>query len=106
MPAREMRSFKRLCHASIYALILITILGVHRLDAQVRTATISGTATDSTGAVLVGAKIEVKNLGTGITQSVITDSQGRYSILELPIGEYEARARSEERRVGKGNSGG
>ncbi len=77
MPKREMRSLKRFCVASIYALILIVVVGVNRLDAQVRTATISGTATDSSGAVLVGAKIEVKNLGTGITQSAITDSQGR-----------------------------
>jgi len=92
MPKREMRSLKRFCVASIYALILIVVVGVNRLDAQVRTATISGTATDSSGAVLVGAKIEVKNLGTGITQSAITDSQGRYSIPDLPVGEYEVRA--------------
>jgi carboxypeptidase family protein/TonB-dependent receptor-like protein len=92
MPGKEMRSLKRFCGAPIYALILIVVVGVNRIDAQVRTATISGTATDSTGAVLVGAKIEVKNLGTGITQSAITDSQGRYSILELPVGEYEIRA--------------
>src|SRR5262245_10262753 len=92
MPRREMWSFKRFCAASIFALILIVVVGVNRIDAQVRTATISGTATDSSGAVLVGAKIEVKNLGTGITQSAITDSQGRYSILELPVGEYKIRA--------------
>src|SRR5215475_13293675 len=92
MPRREMRSLKRFCDASIYALILIIAVGVNRIDAQVRTATISGTATDSSGAVLVGAKIVVKNLGTGITQSAITDSQGRYSLLELPVGDYELRA--------------
>ena len=92
MPRREMRSLKRFCVTSIYALILIVVVGVNRLDAQVRTATISGTATDSSGAVLVGAKIEVKNLGTGITQSAITDSQGRYGIPDLPVGEYEVRA--------------
>src|SRR5262249_40141109 len=92
MPRREMRGLKRFCFASIYALLLIIIVGVNRLDAQVRTATISGTATDSSGAVLVGAKIVVKNLGTGITQSAITDSQGRYSMPDLPVGEYEVRA--------------
>src|SRR5262247_3529293 len=92
MPRREMRSFKRFCAASMYALILIVVVSVNRLDAQVRTATISGTATDSSGAVVVGAKIEVKNLGTGITRSAITDSQGRYSIPDLPVGEYEVRA--------------
>src|SRR5215831_16535927 len=92
MPRREMRSLKRFCVTSVYVLILIVVVGVNRLDAQVRTATISGTATDSSGAVLVGAKIVVKNLGTGITQSAITDSQGRYSMPDLPVGEYEVRA--------------
>src|SRR5262245_6113654 len=92
MPGRELRNLKGLCAASIYALILIAIVGVNRLEAQVRTATISGTAADSSGAVLVGAKIGVKNLGTGITQSAITDSQGRYSVPDLPVGEYEVRA--------------
>jgi hypothetical protein len=92
MPRMEMRSFKRFCDASIYTLILIVLVGVSRIEAQVRTATISGTVADSSGAVLVGARIEVKNLGTGITQSAITDSQGRYNILDLPVGEYEIRA--------------
>src|SRR5215470_6210851 len=92
MPQREMWNIKQFCDATICAVILILVLGVSRIEAQVRTATISGTVADSSGAVLVGAKIEVKNLGTGITQSAITDSQGRYSIPDLPVGEYEVRA--------------
>src|SRR5919197_1357979 len=92
MPRMEMRSLKQFCDASRYGLILIVIMGMGRIEAQVRTATISGTVADSSGAVLVGAKIEVKNLGTAITQSAITDSQGRYSIPDLPVGEYEVRA--------------
>jgi Carboxypeptidase regulatory-like domain/TonB-dependent Receptor Plug Domain len=92
MPRMEMCGLKLFCDASIYALILIVIVGVSSIEAQVRTATISGTVADSSGAVLVGAKIEVKNLGTAITQSAITDSQGRYSIPNLPVGEYEVRA--------------
>ncbi|MBO0860938.1 MAG: TonB-dependent receptor, partial [Chloracidobacterium sp.] len=95
MPRREMRSIKRFCYSTIYAMALIVALGAPRIGAQVRTATISGTVADSAGALLVGAKVEVKNLGTGIAQSAITDSQGRYSILELPVGEYEVRASHE-----------
>src|SRR5262245_34910613 len=94
MPRRDMWRSMRFCVASICALILTVVVGVSRLDAQVRTATISGTVADGSGGVLVGAKIEVKNLGTGITQSAITDSQGRYSIPDLPVGEYEVRASS------------
>src|SRR5262249_27000111 len=88
----EMRSIKRFRAASVYALILVIVMGVSIVEAQVRTATISGTAADSSGAVLVGAKIEGKNLGTGGAQSGITDSQGRYRSPDLPVGEYEVRA--------------
>jgi carboxypeptidase family protein/TonB-dependent receptor-like protein len=92
MPQREMWNIKRFYAAAICALILIVAVGVSRTEAQVRTATISGTVEDNSGAVLVGAKIEVKNLGTGITQSVITDAQGRYGMPDLPVGSYEVRA--------------
>jgi hypothetical protein len=66
--------------------------GRERYRGASQDATISGAVADSSGAILVGAKIEVKNLGTGITQSVITDAQGRYSAPDLPVGDYEVRA--------------
>jgi hypothetical protein len=63
-----------------------------RATAQVKTATISGTVTDSAGAVVVGATVEVKNAGNGITQTAVTDSQGRYRLPDLPVGTYEVQA--------------
>ncbi len=73
-------------------LLLIGLVGVNRLAAQVETATISGTATDSSGAALVGAKVEAKNVGTNVTQSTVSDAAGRYRIGDLGIGGYEVRA--------------
>src|SRR3984957_12193350 len=72
-------------------ILLFSVLGVSSLWAQV-TATISGTVTDSSGAVVANATIEVKNAGTAITQSTSTDGQGRYAVRELPIGDYEVHA--------------
>src|SRR5579872_4289935 len=64
-----------------------------RLNAQgVTSATLLGTVTDSGGAVVPNASIEVKNAGTGQVQQVRTDAQGRYTIPDLPIGDYEAQA--------------
>src|SRR5438046_9746532 len=51
-----------------------------------------GTVTDSAGAVVPGASVQVKNIATGRAQEVPTDEQGRYTIADLPIGEYEAQA--------------
>jgi hypothetical protein len=71
--------------------LFITVIGVNRVAAQVETATISGTATDSSGAALVGASVQAKNVGTNVTQSTVSDSAGRYRIADLPIGSYEVR---------------
>src|SRR5207253_1694602 len=55
-------------------------------------ASILGTVMDSAGAVVPGASVQVKNIATGRVQEVPTDEQGRYTIADLPIGEYEAQA--------------
>src|SRR6266516_8211994 len=55
-------------------------------------ASVLGTVTDYAGAVVPGASVRVKNIATGRVQEVPTDEQGRYTIADLPIGEYEAQA--------------
>lgn len=62
------------------------------LHAQAATASISGTVTDSSGAAVPGAAIELRNTGTGATRSVMSDAQGRYSVPDLGIGVYDVRA--------------
>ncbi len=51
------------------------------------TASITGTLTDSSGAPLAGASVTVDN-GAGVTKSATSDSQGQYSIHQLPSGPY------------------
>jgi hypothetical protein len=60
--------------------------------AQITSATISGTIKDETGGVLPGAVVVVKNLDTGLTRSVVTDSNGYYTVPGLAPGKYETRA--------------
>ena len=74
------------------AVLLFSALAVSNLQAQVDTAVLSGTALDTTGAVIAGAKIEAKNVGTGISYVGTTDGAGRYSIPEMPIGTYNVSA--------------
>ena len=76
-------------------LLLIVILcasEVTRLAAQGTTATILGTVTDSTGASIPGANVQVKNVGTGQTTNSQTDAQGRYRIPDIGVGDYEVQA--------------
>jgi hypothetical protein len=66
------------------ALLLCASAGVRPAMAQGQKATISGTVTDASGAAVAGAKIEVKDLDTGVTNTVIGDAQGRYTAPTLP----------------------
>ena len=65
---------------------------VGRLRAQGTNASIQGVVTDSSGAAVPGAAIQVKNIATGQTQSMQSDLQGRYTAAELGVGEYQAQA--------------
>src|SRR6267143_1586991 len=59
------------------------------IQAQVETSSsINGTVTDSTGAVVVGAAVTVKNQDTGETRKAVTNSTGYYSFPSLPPGTY------------------
>lgn len=47
-----------------------------------------GQVTDNTGAVVPKAKITVENTATGIKREAETDNQGKYSVPNLPPGNY------------------
>jgi hypothetical protein len=55
---------------------------------NVDTATVLGTVTDATGAVIPGAKIELIHAGTNTTTAVQTGEEGRFRTPPLRIGEY------------------
>jgi hypothetical protein len=60
--------------------------------AQDATGKIAGNITDATGAVVPGAMVLVTNLDTRISKRTVTNSQGFYQVLQLPIGHYEVSA--------------
>ena len=60
--------------------------------AQQATGKIVGTATDAQGGVMPGVKVTATNLATKITNSSITNTEGLYQILNLPIGDYRITA--------------
>jgi hypothetical protein len=56
--------------------------------AQTSTSRISGTVTDSTGAVVAGAKVTAKHEATGVAYTQNTTEAGLYSFPSLPVGSY------------------
>jgi hypothetical protein len=74
------------------AWLLVGVIGSVRLDAQAVRATILGTVKDSSGAAVPGAAVDAKHMATGVMQSVVTDAQGRYTVPDLQLGDYEVQA--------------
>ncbi|MDX2266731.1 MAG: TonB-dependent receptor [Bryobacter sp.] len=72
-----------------FTLFLATLTCASALFAQSR---ITGTVTDSTGAVVAGAKVVAIQTATGITTTSETNASGVYSLAPLAPGAYEITA--------------
>lgn len=70
-----------------FALALCAI-SVSTIRAQQATARIIGTVTDSQGAIIPGATVTVTNVATKVTNQLVTDKNGIFQALDLPIGAY------------------
>jgi Carboxypeptidase regulatory-like domain/TonB dependent receptor len=57
--------------------------------AQTTSGLITGTVTDSSGAVIPDAQVELTNQGTGVQRQAATDSSGYYSVPALQPGAYD-----------------
>jgi len=62
---------------------------------QINWASVTGIITDSTGAVVPGAKVMVRNLETGITRSAESNHEGYYTVANLEPGRYEIAVQAE-----------
>lgn len=69
-------------------LILFVAMASPVVAQQITTATIQGTVTDPSAAVVPEAEVEAKNLDTNLTRKLSTDTDGRFVFLLLPPGRY------------------
>ncbi|MGH9326575.1 MAG: carboxypeptidase regulatory-like domain-containing protein, partial [Terriglobia bacterium] len=72
-------------------LVWLGLLFPPQLVAQFTTASLAGNVTDSSGAVVPGAKITLVNTDTGASQTTLTTSTGGYLFPRLPVGRYKLR---------------
>src|SRR5258708_4766057 len=70
------------------AVALIVVSGAMIAFGQVVTGAILGRVTDTTGAVVPGAMVQLQNVETGFSRTEQTDSGGRYLARNLPLGAY------------------
>ena len=87
---------KRLTHGTqlLSAVLLVGCSLICNSSALAQTATgvISGVVQDQSGGLVPGANVTATNVETGISQSVSTDSGGRYSVPGLIPDHYEVQA--------------
>jgi outer membrane receptor protein involved in Fe transport len=57
-----------------------------------QTAAVNGIVTDASDAVIVGAKLEIQNLETGLRREALTNEAGAFSFNLLPVGRYRITA--------------
>jgi len=69
-------------------IFLLVLLLVPAAISQVITGDVLGTVTDSTGAIVPGATVTIKNVGTGISRTATTESNGEYTFNLLQPGNY------------------
>ena len=69
--------------------LLLLLVCASALWGQTTNATLRGLITDQSGAVLPGVTISVRNQGTGIERSTLSDETGNYQVAALPVGVYQ-----------------
>ena len=71
----------------------LLLLAADRAAAQTTTGTIRGYVKDSSGAPLAAAEVQAKNVGTGITRTATTNSDGSYALPGLAPATYDLTTR-------------
>lgn len=78
----------RNCHLTLLALF-VTLLATFTAQAQLSTATLFGTITDTSGAAVANATVTVIQTDTNFTRTLTTKEDGSYRAEFLPIGPYK-----------------
>src|SRR5215468_8292541 len=78
----------------LFLLMLFVFLGIFATQAFAQDATLVGTVTDSSGAVVPNAAITITNKATGQVRKLTTNESGQYVASALPIGTYDVRVQS------------
>lgn len=70
----------------------LLLLSIHGAAAQTVSATLAGTITDETQAVLPGVELTLTNLDNSATRTAISGDSGQYLLSDLAPGNYELEA--------------
>ena len=72
--------------------LLLSLLLCLSLRAQTSRGTVSGQLSDTSGAAVTGAKVELKSKNTGVLRDTLTNESGLYRFDAVDLGQYEVSA--------------
>src|SRR5262245_18212239 len=70
------------------AILTISLIPINLLAQSLASGTIEGAVFDSSGAVVVGAMVEIQNPITGFQQTTVIDSTGTFRFTNIPFNPY------------------
>ena len=79
---------RRLLSAAFIALALLVSSPSVAFAQGGASSTLSGTVTDTSGAIIPGASVVVKRADTGLTSEAVTNAEGQFTIPQLAAGRY------------------
>src|SRR6266446_6377358 len=79
---------RRILVALAFAFSCFCLAGNASGQVQITSGSIQGTVVDEKGGAVADASVEARNLDTGLSRAVMTDSDGRFAFLSLPPGRY------------------
>jgi len=82
------------CKGFLAVAVVFTVAGILPVYSQTSSTAVLGTVTDATGAVLVGAKVTLLQVQTGIKRQDTTSGTGDYNFPLLDPGEYSVTVES------------
>jgi hypothetical protein len=85
-----------LSHRRSLLVVLLLVLYSASAWTQTQLATVFGTITDPTGAVIAEVQVTVSSKSTGLNRVALTDIGGSYRLAGLPSGVYTVRAQKED----------
>ncbi len=83
MPILHTRRFGALAAMALY--LAVTIAGAQSVG---NSGSVNGAVLDPTGAVVAGAKVEIRNPVSGFDRSTTTDKDGKFAFTNIPFNPY------------------
>ena len=83
---------RRLALIIVSALVVLLASSALRVQGQTVFGRISGTVKDPNAAAVPNAMVTITNLATNLVRTTTTDSDGFYTVTNLPVGNYSVEA--------------